>query len=167
MPHLCITSCLFLLPFSFPQSACYRVLDLLHMGYEVPFITTYRPDEYQPFLSRQDLWRLFDLDAQWERTQDRRKRLSGVAAKLRAHMPASSNKSSNSSSSGGLGGGGDDDGTSRLLRRAQARTKRFAAEEAREAAAAALETAEKEAAAAAAAAKRLRAVADGWQCTLG
>jgi len=51
------------------EDACYRVLELVHNGFEVPFIATYRPDEYQPHLTRQDLWRLFDMDAEWDATQ--------------------------------------------------------------------------------------------------
>ena len=63
---------------------------MLHLGYEVPFIVTYRPDEYQPHLSRNDIWRIFDIDAKWERLVGRRITLDKFADKLRSMMPEES-----------------------------------------------------------------------------
>ena len=67
-----------------------QVLEMLHLGYEVPFIVTYRPDEYQPHLSRNDIWRIFDIDAKWERLVGRRITLDKFADKLRSMMPEES-----------------------------------------------------------------------------
>jgi hypothetical protein len=53
----------------FIEKAVFQVLELLHEGYEVPFIETYRPDEYQPYLTRRDLWRIYDLDGKFEAMQ--------------------------------------------------------------------------------------------------
>ena len=70
------------------------MLEKLHLGYEVPFIATYRPDEYQPHLSRYDLWRIFDLDSKWERLSSRRVNLDNIADKIRELMPEASSDSS-------------------------------------------------------------------------
>ncbi|CAM9238997.1 unnamed protein product [Chrysoparadoxa australica] len=48
-------------------------------GFEVPFIYSYRKDYFHPHLGLNDLWRIYDLDEEWERLASRRDKVSDLA----------------------------------------------------------------------------------------
>ena len=64
-----------------------NVLVLLHNGHEVPYIATYRPDEYMPYLVLDDLWRIHDLDRQFLPTQKKRADLRAIGLLIQARLP--------------------------------------------------------------------------------
>ena len=63
------------------------VLELYRKGHhDIPFIITYRKNQYEPLLNKNDIWKIYDLDLEWNsfRTTKEalRTNLDGICALL-------------------------------------------------------------------------------------